>query len=42
MRKRAHKAKSEGKHPEEGVIEEVEAPKVEGQRTQPKKKKKKK
>jgi YidC/Oxa1 family membrane protein insertase len=41
-RKRAHKAKLEGKLPEEGSTEEIEAPKVDGQRTQPKKKKKKK
>jgi YidC/Oxa1 family membrane protein insertase len=40
--KRAHKAKLEGKAPEEGAVEEIEAPKVDGQRTQPKKKKKKK
>jgi YidC/Oxa1 family membrane protein insertase len=41
QRKRAHKAKLEGKVVE-GSEAAVEAPKVEGQRTQPKKKKKKK
>jgi YidC/Oxa1 family membrane protein insertase len=40
--KRARKAKAEGKLPEGESAEEIEAPKVEGQRTQPKKKKKKK
>jgi YidC/Oxa1 family membrane protein insertase len=40
--KRARKAKAEGKLPESESAEEIEAPKVEGQRTQPKKKKKKK
>jgi YidC/Oxa1 family membrane protein insertase len=42
QRKRAHKAKLEGKVPDGEETPEVEAPKVEGQRTQPKKKKKKK
>ena len=41
-RKRAHKAKLEGKVIEGEATPEVEAPKVEGQRNQPKKKKKKK
>ena len=40
--KRARKAKAEGKLPEGESAEEIEPPKVEGQRTQPKKKKKKK
>ena len=42
QRKRAHKAKLEGKVIEGESATEVEAPKVEGQRVQPKKKKKKK
>jgi YidC/Oxa1 family membrane protein insertase len=42
QRKRAHKAKLEGKVLDGEQTPEVEAPKVEGQRTQPKKKKKKK
>ena len=42
QRKRAHKAKLEGKVAPEGVEEPIEAPKVEGQRQQPKKAKKKK
>jgi YidC/Oxa1 family membrane protein insertase len=42
QQKRARKAKAEGKLPEGESAEEIEAPKVEGQRTQPKKKKKKK
>ncbi len=43
-RKRAHKAKQDGKEitPNSGATPEVEAPKVEGQRKQPKKAKKKK
>jgi YidC/Oxa1 family membrane protein insertase len=40
QRKRAHKAKLEGKVVDE--VAEVEAPKVEGQRQQPKRAKKKK
>ena len=42
QRKRAHKAKLEGKVVEGEEGSEIEAPKQEGQRTQPKKKKKKK
>jgi YidC/Oxa1 family membrane protein insertase len=42
QRKRAHKAKLEGKVVEGDESPEIEAPKQEGQRTQPKKKKKKK
>jgi len=42
QRKRTHKAKLEGKEIEGETNPEVEAPKVEGQRQQPKKAKKKK
>jgi YidC/Oxa1 family membrane protein insertase len=42
QRKRAHKAKLEGKEVANETNPEVEAPKVEGQRQQPKKAKKKK
>jgi YidC/Oxa1 family membrane protein insertase len=42
QRKRAHKAKLDGREIGQEVAEEIEAPKVEGQRQQPKKAKKKK